>query len=274
MIQLASGIQREIEGHFVLDEDGMRRIIGVLKEKAKTLPYKSEVVLAIRREDHRFYETLNIEDVLNDANTLAHRVQSLVIELRIVDSTYRLEPWDRNWVVQVAFKIEKKSNILINIHSGDRDWALLLADALEPQITRTLASEKIPSLTLLLLYGGVAAFLITCARTILPQLGIAKSIGDFLELATWVGTIVFLFATFDGERAEWLAKWVGPESSFKWGDQAASFQGRIERQKNIFWAVIVGFIVSIASTIYANVMLPNPIQGSEVKNTSKAPSLP
>lgn len=254
MTKLASGIQRELTKHFFLDEDGIRRIVGVLREKSASLPYKSDIVLAVRREDDRFYETLNVEDVLSDANTPDRRVQTLAIELRSQDPVRKLEPWDRNWVVQVIYKIGKTSSIQINIHSDDRDWALLLADTLEPQIARTLTLEKISNSTLWMLCAAITAFLVMCARTILPQLSFGKSLAESFEAIAWIAAVIFSLSLFDDERSEWLAKWAGPQSSFKWGDQVAAFEKCIERQKNIFWAVIVGFVVSIASTAYTTVM--------------------
>lgn len=269
MTKLASGIQREETRHFVLDEDGIRRIVGVLREKSASLPYKSDIVLGVRREDDRFYETLNVEDVLSDANTKDRRVQTLAIELRSQDPARKLEPWDRNWVVQVIYKIGKTSSTQINIHSEDKDWALLLADALEPQIIRTQTLEKISNLTLWLLCAAVTAFLVMCARTLLPQLSLTKSHAESVEAIAWIAAFFFSISLFDDERSEWLAKWAGPQSSFKWGDQVAVFEKRLERQKNIFWAVIVGFVVSIASTAYTTVMMPTPVRSSEGLITPK-----
>lgn len=173
MSKLKSGVSRSLEGHFVLDENGIRRIVGILEAKAKDLPHPSSVVFHVEREDDRFYETSKIEDVLTDANTPGHRITELGIELRNVDPNKTPQPWDRDWIVTVHFQSKKgKQDIIIS--AEDKNWALLLADELEPQVVRTFTPKKIPTWLLLSLYLAIFVLLLALIKSI------PKYLSDFV----------------------------------------------------------------------------------------------
>ena len=157
-MKLSSGLNRELLGNFVLDEDGLRRIVGVMQTKAATLPLKTAIVLLVNREDDRFYETLNVEDVLSDPNTAGHLIKILAIELRIDDPTFSAQPWSQNWLAKVVYSSARKSQIQINVNSEDKTWALMLADELEPQVRRTRSSDRISTTILIFFFLALGIF--------------------------------------------------------------------------------------------------------------------
>jgi len=274
MLKLSSGLKREINSHFVLDEDGIRRIVGVLQTRAATLAYKTAVVLVVHREDDRFYETTEIADVLNDANGSEHLIHSLSIQLRIADPNHALQPWERNWIVDVSYKASSKApSIQINVNSEDKNWALLLADELEPQVRRTMVAEQISGLALLVSFAAVAAFGITFIKKIVPQLGVSSETAGLLEFFAWVALGALVLNVL-GERPWWITRWAGPQSWFKWGEQSAVLSRCQERHKNIVWGVIVGFVVSVVSTLYMNFVLPTPAHAIEVRPPQSSASAP
>lgn len=271
-MKLSSGLKREITGHFALDEDGLRRIVGVLEAKASTLPHRWVIVLVVHREDDRFYETLNLADVLSDPNTEEHLIRSLSIELRKDDSSATVQPWERTWIVQIAYnseKTQKKGSIQINVNSEDRTWALLLADELEPQVRRTISSEKISTLMLALFFVSVGAFAAAVTKSLGSHLGFSFETIDNIVAAAWGVAILSAFFAID-DRPSWMAHFAGPQSAFAWGERAKSFQASIERQKNFFWVVIVGLLISIASSIYMSIVVPN----TPVSNSKASSALP
>jgi hypothetical protein len=235
-MKLSSGLKREIAGHFALDEDGLRRIVGVLEAKAATLPHRWAIVLVVHREDDRFYETVKLTDVLSDPNAEGHSIRKLSIELRADDPSVTVQPWERTWIVQIAYnseKTEKKGSIQINVNSEDRTWALLLADEIEPQVRRTISNEKISTLILALFFISVGAFAAAATKSLGPHLGFSSEVIDNVVAAAWCIAFLAAFFAID-DRPFWMAHFAGPQSAFSWGERAKSFQASVERQKNFF----------------------------------------
>ena len=61
MLTLKSGLIRDLTGNFILDEDALRRIVGILVAKGKELAFPNAVVFHVKREDDRFYEHMGID---------------------------------------------------------------------------------------------------------------------------------------------------------------------------------------------------------------------
>lgn len=271
MLNLKSGFSKDYKGYFVLDEDAMRRIVGVLEAKAKHLPYPCTVVFHVRREDDRFYETTKIEDVLNDANTINRRINILGIELRNSDENRNPEPWDRDRIATVAFDRTLSRQVQVNVASDDRSWALLLTDESEPQVVRTLTAKSVPTWLLLLLFLAIGGFLDTLMAKIPWPAIVPSFVVTALNMAIWFGVFVASVSTV-GRRDDWVARWAGPEAVFLWGDQVNLYRNREEQRRNFFWVVIVGFVVSVAATISTNVMVPTPQSGASEKAPKKIDS--
>ncbi|HXU93899.1 MAG TPA: hypothetical protein VFP33_09610 [Gallionella sp.] len=261
-MNLHSGVSRELEKFFILDEDGIRRIVGILEARAKDLSHPCAVVFHVRREDDRFYETTRLEDVLSDANTPGRRIQLLRIELRNADPNRTAQPLDGDWIVAVAFST-KGNKQKIDVSSEDRNWALLLADEVEPQIVRTFVAKHIPTWLLIIFYIAITMGLISITN--------ANTLGQFLPLSVIptlkavisMACIVLSAGTLE-PRNRLIAKWVGPESSFHWGEQAASYNHREGIRQKLFWGVLVGFFLSVGATLYTNALFP---QTAEAGNT-------
>lgn len=258
MTKLKSGVHRELKGDFLLDEDGIRRIAGVLELKAKDLPHPCSVVFHVEREDDRFYETTNLSDVLADANTPGHRIDDFAIELRNSDPNKTPQPWERDWIAAIHFRSTRSKQEII-IGAEDRNWALLLADEIEPQVVRTLVAKQIPSWLLVGLYIGIGVWLHTLIKMI-PSFPLYDVV-QYLRAAVWMG-VAFMAIETIGERPTFISKWAGPESSFHWGEQASSHSHRETLRQNLFWVVIVGFFVSIGATIYTSTLLSQTVPSS------------
>lgn len=265
MISLKSGISREINGHFILDESGLRRISEILYEKAKDLPYPCSVIFHVKREDHRFYESTQVEDILSDANVLGSQIHSLRIELRNADPNKVVAPWEKDWIVAIQYsKNGYKQGI--EVASENKNWALLLADAIEPHITRTFTAKKIPTWILIPSYIVLAYLVHTIFKNYIEST--PGNISTY-ELFFWIGAI-FLSISSLGNRHELISKWAGPKSCFHWGEQAKSYDHYESTRQNIFWVVIVGFVVSIMATIYSENVLPKiAAQNTSTTGTQK-----
>lgn len=271
MVKLNSGIKREVQQHFVLDEKSLRTIVGVLESNAASLPHRCVVVLAVHREDDRFYETTSVDDVLSDANREGQAVQSLSIQLRPDDPSIQ-QPWEEDWIAEVAFEREEKSSsVTMEINAADRKWALILADTLEPAVHLTLSKQRIHSIAIWALCAALLYFVDGLVKRVFPASGAPANVSDWFRLACWTAAVIVCFNT-GAERPGWITRWAGPLSSFNWGQQATIHQARVERQKNLFWVVIVGFVLSLLSTAYTTVTFPQ--SPTDAPAAAKAASSP
>jgi len=177
--------------------------------------------------------------------------------VRNTDAARKPEPWEDDWIVAVIFESDEKDPVQLRIYSEKINWALLLADELEPQIERTFKPNAISDWILLPFYWslvilGFKGFNILFSKGIFPA-GIIYS----LQVLIIILALLFSFFTLSkGKlRSKWLTKYLGPESVFLWGDQRGNYLERKQTRKNIFWSVIVGFLISIAANIITNIGL-------------------
>ena len=177
--------------------------------------------------------------------------------MRNTDAARKPEPWEDDWIVAVIFESDEKDPVQLRIFSEKTNWALLLADELEPQIERTFKSNAISDWFLLPFYWslvilGFRGFSVLFSKGIFPD-GIIYSLQVFIIILA----LLFSFFTLSkGKlRSKWLTKYLGPESVFLWGDQRGNYLERKQTRKNIFWIVFVGFFISIAANIITNIDL-------------------
>lgn len=263
-MKLSSGISKDLKTQFVLDEDALIRLRGVLDKAAKSLQSDVQVVFRVEREDDRFYETVNIEDVVSDSNIFGKKVTLVSIEIRENKAEIGTQ---REWVARVIFLAERKwgsrfkdtDEIYIDISTEDKNWALLLADEIEPQVIRTINSSKIPrwpllGLGMVLVYAIIRLYFFAKEKLSLAEIGIDKSIVGAVVLATVIPVTAYLaFASLRNELS-WINKWLGPETVFLWGEEEKKFPEREQTRRNFFWGGVVAFIVSLLASVIAAFM--------------------
>ena len=82
MATLQSGINKTYKERFVVDEYSLRRIEAIMIRHKKDYAEPTNLIYKINREDDRFYETDNLDDVLSDPNVANSKVSILYIQLR------------------------------------------------------------------------------------------------------------------------------------------------------------------------------------------------
>lgn len=253
---LESGIYKPFIRDFVVDEDALRRIEGILQTAAQKYDKELQLVYHVERVDDRFYETQSLEDVLGDPNVGNKQIQQLRTELRSIEETETSQAGSRN-IVRVIFDKEndppfKKTSVFLRITSENRTWALLLADELEPQINRTFKARKTPRFLLYL-------FVLPFGLIFLKIVRVLGEEQDGATIGVLLGMIVVfillsplllspLFARMFG-RPGWFTRYFGPESAFLWGDELQEYANRDQIRRNIQWVIIVGFFVSFSASI-------------------------
>ena len=266
-MKLTSGISKRYYKAFILEEDSLRRIHGLLEKAAKELPDPSTVVFHVEREDDRYYQTTNIDDVTADPNIMGKRTMLTSIELRSTHQTQaQLSPGEPEWIVMVVFSLEERSGsmfsrgdrVIMRISSENKNWALLLSDELEPQIQRTFKVKQTPRWLLWLFALPFIVMAIKLSYLSLPLLQTtteASLLMGFIGIVSGIsagvitGSVFALIYLRIGGMHKRFVRVFGPESAFLWGEEIESYQDREKLRQNILWGIIVAFVISLASSV-------------------------
>ena len=254
-MNLTSGLFKRYRKAFILDEDGLRRVHGVLEKAAKDIDGNPQVVFHVERDDDRYYESTSVEDVLADPNVAGKRVKMAGISLRRQSHAPPAKWPEDESIVQVTFcsaVTESESpfpdynRVSIRIATEDKNWALLLADNLQPQVERTFKARATPRWLLLLF---VLPFLMAMAKTVLLRTTFkATDVFMGIFLPSSLGTMLYMLSRLSGPP-HWFVKAFGPESAFVWGEELQSYPDREQTRRNVMWAVVVAFLVTFAGSI-------------------------
>jgi hypothetical protein len=272
---LQSGIMRHYHGRFVVDEDALRRIQLALTKGAASLSFETYLVFRVYREDDRFYETTDLADVLSDANLPGKRVQHVVLELRRVTPTQTGRPWEERWIVEVTFSAGpwysysryysqsrlSEEGAALTVITQDRNWALLMADELEPQVQRALVQRRMTWL----MYPVVVVALVVIAAIgeILkaPGEGVSTLLRPYTMWKISIGVpfgigLVWLYRwiPFRLLLPPGLGRWFSGESVFLWGEELKQYPQRQRFRSSILWSVVVAFVVSLVASLVAWVL--------------------
>lgn len=248
---LASGIYKRYKKLFALDDDGLRRIEGVMKKAASGYSEPLTVTFHVEREDDRFYESVSVDEVLSDPNVREHRIRLLVIELRKTATLSESKDREFDKVAWVVFDKDEppvqKPEVRVYISSPDKTWALLLADELEPQVTRLFKVKEFPNWVFILfapifmLFGYKVSMMLGYSAP--RALGYAVVVG-----VTCVSIVLLLMVhTTIAEKKFILLRTVSSESLFLWGEEVSQVADRETLRKNVLWVVIIGFLVSLTA---------------------------
>ncbi len=226
----------------------------MLEKHAKELKFPTKVIFRVEREDNRFYEVDDLAEVVSDPNVDGRKVTSLSIKL-VKQYEDEGDVFHYGDIASVYFVMEPANKVYAILDNGirfevdnnNKNWSLLLADALEPQVERVINSSKVPR------FPVVGLFLVAIYAAAKGLSLLEKNEGEvvmrFFSAMIIVSGCAFFIANLRGS-SQLISKLIGPESAFLWGQQEERFNSREERRKNIFWGVFVAFVVSLSASLF------------------------
>jgi len=270
-----AGIKKEYRTRFLLDEAKLRKIASVMAGHAAKLSENSQIVFRAECEHDAYYETSDIDEVLNDDNAPGRAIERLTIQLcPTAIETGSGTPRDERAIAEVTL-CRRGHCICLTITQDSRDWCVLLADDLDTQIKRLAVGrllrydpERIDSA---ISYG---AMLLGIAVLV------AGTVADFRQPAfqadamnamtldakvTWLVLYHDTQTTLTGKWLPWVivgvlvgiawnvlepiahaTKWLS-RSVFYWGDMVSAHDHLVRRMTQIKWGIVIGFIVSLVA---------------------------
>jgi len=175
-------------------------------------------VFHVERDDDRYYETTDISDVLADPNISGKRIVMLDISLRRPPQPDPKHQLDRDEVVQITFRATDhdrpfpyRNRVSVRITTDDKNWALLLADELQPQVERTFKAKASPRWVLALF---VVPFVVAVGKLLFLRASFsAELVTNLIMLPIAMGFLLYVTGKIMGPP-QWFSRVFGPESVF------------------------------------------------------------
>ena len=265
-METSSGISRQFQKPFVLNEDNLRRCLGLLTKASQDLYFPVNVVFYVERADDWYYETGDIDDVLRDPNGPGARIIDVAIELRrdpYPNPLTGLAPESKDnpargaaadirsdsWRVSIDYALRERDTPSVRIlaAANDRNWALLLVDQLESQVQRTFRRQSVTRWLVPLL---IIPFAIVLAKAV-RSANISEI--DIYSLIPAVPIIILTIISFvvfaKRPLPEWLATAFVTESAFLWGKEAQSYKEREQNKRYVKWGLYAAFLSSLTASL-------------------------
>ena len=270
-----SGIAKEHDRNFLLDEGKLRKLVDVLDQFCRKKEPHARLEFTVYRQDDSYYVTSTVDEVLSDDNAGGKGVSALVIDLiaPTADPDEKKEP---RRLSRLRFRLQRDSRIDYSISDPDRDWCFLLAEDMDAQLQRTFRPRRFAWLRRNpFMDMGVCWLIIAIPMALLgfwlyrahpgptpaeiTQLSIDEKLtklltsGGYGDPGLLAISLAWVFMALMMLVAEMrpitkLFAW-SDRSVFYWGDAKQAFDNYSSTMAKVKWGVIIAFLVSIAGSI-------------------------
>ena len=249
-------VEHDFERGFVLDEERLRKIHDLVETRISKYATPLSVRYKVSRGDSLSYETLSLQDVVNEDND----------DWRAITKLELFTTNDETFKFRLTFG---SGTVSLSITGDDRDAVFLLFSDLREYIrNEVLAARKVHRATVRLLTLAIfplvmigAFFYVVRSTRVDPALAskalaskdVAEKVNFLISdrLAyTHVGYVLpgmmvlllILMVSPDALIAAW--GFIFPSNAFLFGKRKSHFEKRRRLVSNIFWVIIVGMMVS------------------------------
>lgn len=249
-LTLLSGIDKLYKRDFIVNTDKIKKLKTIFENAIKKYGKNAEIVFYVYREDDRFFDTKNLDPIFSYPNADEKKIVTLNIEIRQNEPGRYSENWQDDYIAQIIFNIQnQKEPIRFRVFSQNKDWALLLADEIDPHLESMQVKNGlsdfllIPFYTLLVL---LSLFVVFKGSWFIEYSNYFKVI---IELPIFIFYFYISYATLNIKKARsnWIRRLLGPESVFYWGAQIDSYDRRKNNRDKLLWGVIVGLVISLVA---------------------------
>ncbi|MCO4109624.1 hypothetical protein, partial [Citrobacter freundii] len=125
---MAANVEFDFPNYFEVDEEKLRRIHSILKNR---LPeeHKDSINFIIKRSDNFIYQTESINDIIKEPNDSTSKIDSVKIYHESED-------------LNVGISLSNKNGASINVLGENRDDVFLLSSELKEYISKEVANIK------------------------------------------------------------------------------------------------------------------------------------
>lgn len=254
---MAAHVEHDFQNHFELNEEKLRRIHSILKKRINN--NNQEVIkFTITRDDNLIYPTNNIDDIINEPNDSASKINE-------VEINYTSD----NLFLEISFS--NKYGCGLKISGEDRDNVFLLYSELKDYIAKEVSNLKNLSwlrsrfflpifmfafiLYMTYLFWGLKQTSAETINQLIETTDLNKKINYLIvkanERDSLTPPLMPMFA-FMGVAVitpllpvSKFINYLRPVNTFLFGKEIQVIKSRRKTASNIFWVVIVGGILSL-----------------------------
>lgn len=258
---MAATVRHRFSGVFVLDEGQLRRINDII---VRRLPEGADGAYEIRvsRADSFAFVTKSIDEVCKEENGPS-------IEVEGIRFTVKTEPFE------LLLEISRKEGVILSIEGQDRDAVFLVHSELKSYIDQGVMSRKwigsnpyqlkLFGILLMMIISFIALIVIMTwtkdggpAQSILESKDVLLKLNYLIDRGqSSVESARWGFAAFVAMMAASMLDLHGrsysfffPANIFLLGRMVRWYEARIKLRSQIFWSVIVAFIIGAGISAY------------------------
>lgn len=255
---MAAHVEHDFQNHFELNEEKLRRIHSILKKRI-TDNNQEIIKFIVTRDDNLIYPTNNIDDIINEPNDSASKINE-------IDIHYTSD----NLELEIGFS--NKYGSTLKISGEDRDNVFLLYSELKDYIAKEVSNLRNLSwlrskfflpffmLTFMLymayLFWGIKQTPSETVNQLISTTNLNEKINYLIlkanERDSLTPPLMPLFAFMGIAIITPLLpitkclNYLRPVNTFLFGKEIQVVENRRKTTSNIFWVVIVGGILGLA----------------------------
>lgn len=273
----SSGLFKDYEDNFLLDEGKIRKILEVVNQYRQKLNFETYTEFYVGHKDNSYFETRDIAKVLGEDNTESRQIESFSISVLPTVEPENKSDGNKE-VIYIGFTKIKPTRIRFFIKSDDRDWCYVLSEELDTQIKRILIPNPfkfiplnlIDPLFIILIFFLFSLFSIWLVTKNYPHISLKeieamkpderiKKTLEIISSRDYYGTMlgvpinfsaIFIFLIFiDYKPISRLVRFLY-FSEFLIGDMAHKYSKFQDRLNKVYWGVAIGFVVSLSAGLF------------------------
>ena len=256
---MAAAVQVEYKQTFLLGEEDLAKIDELIRKRTDELE-DFELEYQVHRLDHALITYTSPAEVTSEQNNLAEAIESL----RILGT---------GEAGRVEVTVSKKRGITLSVYFEDRDKALLLAADLKAYLNSEVLNHW--STKIVNFIQSRDYFFVTVATSLaigilyiwwsfpaLPQFNDntatdSARLAYLVEVASRRAEVDLIFPTLFapvililvGLALGPISKLLFLPSTFYWGKEISRYNRRQSIRNQLFWIVLVGFLISVAASL-------------------------
>jgi len=251
---------------FYLKEEDIVKMKNIIETRLKEKKIKQSIILTVYREDNFKYQTVETDDILNEENALRNRIIRLVFSINTEE-------------VKLTLDFDKNENVSLSIEAQDKDLTYLLLSDLRQYISTEVCvfhkfKMKRTDLYMIVMPIMLMFFMFAPALMYKAKLNISSTSEllnstdinlklnylierqkinyDLTEIIFPIGTVILLLVSI-AILPTLLHKYF-PHYIFYIGKEKNRFDTLIKRRSQIFWGIIVTFLISIIAGFIVNII--------------------
>ncbi|CAH3739767.1 hypothetical protein AI2668V1_2737, partial [Citrobacter freundii] len=260
---VAANVEFDFPNYFEVDEEKLRRIHSILKNR---LPeeHKDSINFIIKRSDNFIYQTESINDIIKEPNDSTSKIDSVKIYHESED-------------LNVGISLSNKNGASINVLGENRDDVFLLSSELKEYISKEVANIKGMKwlqaknilFIMVIIFFGYVTYILSTIKTVdadtfklaLESTNLNDKLNylikkgnkelQIVKILTPMFLLLLALVTSQLISFDKIINFIYPVNIFLFGKEKTLIEKKKRNRSNIFWVICVGGALSLAIAFFS-----------------------